>query len=51
MFNIIIALFEPGIQGARLIYVEFFSKFYSGNGKEFRPFVYKRQRTEPKFKL
>lgn len=51
MFNIVIALFEPGIQGARLIYVEFFSKFYSGNGKEFRPFVYKRQRTEPKFKL
>ncbi len=51
IFNLVIALFEPGIQGARLIYVEFFSKFYTGNGKEFRPFAYKRQRTEPKFKL
>jgi V/A-type H+-transporting ATPase subunit I len=31
-FNIIIGVFEPGIQGARLIYVEFFSKFYHGAG-------------------
>lgn len=38
MFNLILALFEPGIQGARLIYVEFFSKFYHGNGKMFSPF-------------
>ncbi len=45
LFNIAIALFEPGIQGARLIYVEFFSKFYSGNGNEFKPFASRRKRT------
>ncbi len=45
LFNIAIALFEPGIQGARLIYVEFFSKFFTGNGNEFRPFASKRLRT------
>ncbi|MDG6999005.1 MAG: V-type ATP synthase subunit I [Nitrososphaerota archaeon] len=38
IFNLVLALFEPGIQGARLIYVEFFSKFYHGNGKMFLPF-------------
>lgn len=38
LFNLVLALFEPGIQGARLIYVEFFSKFYHGNGKMFSPF-------------
>lgn len=42
VFNLAIAIFEPGIQGARLIYVEFFSKFYHGNGKMFRPFGKKR---------
>ncbi|MEK6961812.1 MAG: V-type ATP synthase subunit I [Thermoproteota archaeon] len=38
LFNIIIGVFEPGIQGARLIYVEFFSKFFHGNGRKFEPF-------------
>jgi len=38
LFNIIIGVFEPGIQGARLVYVEYFSKFYRGNGKAFKPF-------------
>ena len=38
LFNIILGVFEPGIQGARLIYVEFFSKFYHGNGRHFKPF-------------
>jgi V/A-type H+/Na+-transporting ATPase subunit I len=37
-FNVIVGVFEPGIQGARLIFVEYFSKFYSGNGKPFHPF-------------
>jgi V/A-type H+-transporting ATPase subunit I len=44
-FNVIIGVFEPGIQGARLIFVEYFSKFYSGNGKPFRPFGSPRSRT------
>ncbi|MCI4316921.1 MAG: hypothetical protein L3J96_00140 [Thermoplasmata archaeon] len=44
-FNIILGVFEPGIQGARLIFVEYFSKFYTGNGKEFRPFGSKRTHT------
>jgi len=38
LFNIIIGVFEPGIQGARLVYVEYFSKFYRGNGRAFKPF-------------
>ncbi|MCL4374171.1 MAG: V-type ATP synthase subunit I [Candidatus Marsarchaeota archaeon] len=49
LFTLLIALFEPGIQGARLIYVEFFSKFYTGNGREFRPFASKRLHTISKF--
>ncbi len=45
LFNIVIALFEGGIQGARLIYVEFFSKFFEGNGNIFKPFKIDRQHT------
>ena len=45
LFNIIIGVFEPGIQGARLIYVEFFSKFYHGAGRPFKPFGNKRRFT------
>ena len=44
-FNVILGVFEPGIQGARLIFVEYFSKFYSGNGKPFRPFGAPRTHT------
>jgi V/A-type H+/Na+-transporting ATPase subunit I len=51
LFNIIIALFEPGIQGARLIYVEFFSKFFEGNGRIFKPFATQRSRTVAQFRL
>ena len=51
LFNLIIAVFEPGIQGARLIYVEFFSKFYKGNGKYFRPFSSPRNYTIKQFDL
>lgn len=51
IFNLMIAVFEPGIQGARLIYVEFFSKFFSGNGKEFAPFKNERKRTLSRFDI
>jgi V/A-type H+/Na+-transporting ATPase subunit I len=44
-FNVILGVFEPGIQGARLIFVEYFSKFYTGNGKAFRPFGAPRTHT------
>jgi V/A-type H+/Na+-transporting ATPase subunit I len=47
IFNVVIAVFEPGIQGARLIFVETFSKFYTGNGRPFRPFGSRRVRTVP----
>jgi V/A-type H+-transporting ATPase subunit I len=46
LFNIVIALFEGGIQGARLVYVEFFSKFFEGNGNLFKPFKIERKSTE-----
>lgn len=42
LFNIILALFEPGIQGARLMFVEYFSKFYHGQARLFTPFRGKR---------
>lgn len=51
IFNIIIGVFEPGIQGARLIYVEFFSKFYHGNGREFKPFGSLRKYTFDQYEL
>lgn len=51
IFNLVIAVFEPGIQGARLIYVEFFSKFFTGNGIIFRPFGTRRSFTEQSFDL
>jgi V/A-type H+-transporting ATPase subunit I len=51
LFNLIIAVFEPGIQGARLLYVEFFSKFYRGNGRYFRPFSSPRNYTIRQFDL
>jgi len=51
MFNIIIGVFVPGIQSARLIYVEFFSKFYHGNGIMFNPFGSVRQFTYEQYTL
>jgi V/A-type H+-transporting ATPase subunit I len=51
IFNIVIGVFEPGIQGTRLIYVEFFSKFYHGNGRTFRPFGTARKFTYDQYEL
>jgi len=36
--NLALASFSPMIQALRLHYVEFFSKFYEGGGRPFRPF-------------
>ncbi len=46
--NMILAIFEGIVQGVRLNFVEFFSKFYIGNGIRFRPFAEKRVRTKEK---
>jgi len=51
MFNIIIGVFVPGIQSARLVYVEFFSKFYHGNGIMFDPFGSVRRFTYEQYAL
>jgi V/A-type H+/Na+-transporting ATPase subunit I len=38
VLNLGLASFSPMIQALRLHYVEFFSKFYEGGGRPFRPF-------------
>ncbi len=45
IFTLILAVFEPSIQGMRLMYVEHFSKFFEGGGKAFRPFGSSRVHT------
>jgi V/A-type H+/Na+-transporting ATPase subunit I len=47
LFNLVLAVFEPSIQGMRLMFVEYFSKFYEGDGKEFHPFGGPRVHTTP----
>ncbi len=44
--NMMLSIFEGIVQGVRLNFIEFFSKFYSGNGKKFSPFSYKRVHTK-----
>jgi V/A-type H+-transporting ATPase subunit I len=44
-FNVVLGVFEPGIQAARLIFVEHFSEYYTGNGRPFRPFGGRRTYT------
>jgi len=44
--NMVLGMFEGLIQGVRLNFVEFFSKFYTGGGIKFRPFSYKRESTD-----
>ncbi|HLC79479.1 MAG TPA: V-type ATP synthase subunit I [archaeon] len=43
IFNAFLAMFESFVQGARLNYVEFYSKFYEGGGREFVPFKFIRK--------
>jgi V/A-type H+-transporting ATPase subunit I len=45
VFNLVLGILEPGIQGARLLYVESFSKFLHGGGKQFSPFRGSRTHT------
>ncbi len=44
--NLVLAMFESLVQGARLNYVEFFSKFFHGGGKIFKPFKAERNYTQ-----
>ena len=44
--NMILGIFEGLVQGARLNFVEFFSKFYTGGGVKFKPFFYRRRYTK-----
>ena len=41
--NMVLGIFEGLVQGVRLNFIEFFSKFYTGNGVKFRPFSYRRK--------
>jgi len=43
LFNAFLAMFEALIQGARLNFVEFYSKFFEGGGKEFQPFKFENK--------
>ena len=38
VLNIALSILSPSIQSMRLQYVEFFSKFYEGGGRRYRPF-------------
>jgi V/A-type H+/Na+-transporting ATPase subunit I len=46
ILNIVLGIFEPAIQGIRLHYVEFYSKFFEGNGRRFTPFAERRSLTK-----
>ncbi|WP_257300999.1 V-type ATP synthase subunit I [Haloarchaeobius sp. FL176] len=42
---LMLGITSAGLQGIRLEYVEFFDKFYDGDGRQFTPFGYEREFT------
>ena len=42
LLNLVLAMFESLVQGTRLNFIEFFSKFYHGGGIPFTPFAMKQ---------
>ena len=44
--NMLLSIFEGMVQGARLGFVEFFSKFYIGGGLKFKPYRFNRRYTK-----
>lgn len=38
LFNTVLGILDPGLQALRLQYVEFFTKFFEGGGREYKPF-------------
>lgn len=46
MINMVLGIFEGLVQSVRLNFVEFFSKFYMGNGVKFRPYQVKKHYTK-----
>ncbi|MBS3063437.1 MAG: V-type ATP synthase subunit I [Candidatus Diapherotrites archaeon] len=45
LFNAVLGMFESLVQGSRLNFVEFFSKFHHGGGEKFAPFRCERKHT------
>jgi len=41
--NLVLGVFESMVQAARLNYVEFFSKFFEGGGRRFKPFSFEKK--------
>ena len=39
ILNLVLAMFSPSIHSVRLHLVEFFSKFYEGGGRVYKPFA------------
>ena len=53
LINVLVFIIEGmsvGIQAMRLMYYEFFTKFYTGDGKPYRPFQLKANKKDIRFK-
>lgn len=44
--NMLLSIFEGVVQAARLNFIEFFSKFYTGGGEKFEPYHFTRRYTK-----